>query len=126
MTMRAAWYAGAATRSVRDIEPESSERGRAPPANSVLPGVRDLGEELPRARLQLVGHVEKGAVVPVARVEDRLPIQLVGEERGAAEPGVLGRDREGVERGVALGEDVLSDQSHEGARSEGVRGAQAL
>src|SRR5207344_360426 len=77
-------------------------------------------------RLQPVGRLVEGPRVAVAQVENRLPVELVGEETRGSELGVLLRHREGIERWIARGFLILADQPDEGLRRERVGGAQAL
>src|SRR5262245_50751243 len=91
---------------------------------STAEGVRQLEEALALHRRPLVVGVQL-AGVRVAEIEHRLPVELVGEDRRAAEIAAMRLDRGRRQARIALYIAPLADDPEPGAGAEGVYAAQA-
>src|SRR5262245_15229384 len=88
---------------------------------STLERIGNLGHQLATARLEAIVFCER-AGIPKDQEQDRLPVQLEGEEAREIPSGFV-RDRASDEQGrVAPRLDLLGNDSEERAAGEGVRG----
>src|SRR5262245_43273188 len=88
-------------------------------ANSALKRVGEFDEHLAIEPFETVG-VRQLAIVAVAEEHHRLPIQLVGKERGSTETPLAALHDRRIERRRARRRDVLPDSADEEPRRERV------
>src|SRR6516164_4536197 len=105
-----------------------SARSLSSPNTSALERVRDLEEERAAGHLDVGRRGRVRVLLLVPEEENRLPVQLVGEQRGDVDLLVLRRQRRhgSVQVEVAAGRRALADQPQEAPAVEGVNTAEAL